>query len=78
MTLCVNSPHEVALTKAAERRIWEAFIDGGTTHSGRASTLPYIMRRCEREGVPYRLTAMPGMGYFIEPHKEEENGKETN
>ena len=63
--LVVSSPHEIALTKAAQKRTWDAFVKHGTTHSGNASTLPYIMRRCEREGIAYTLEAMPGTGYFI-------------
>lgn len=30
-----------------------------------ASTLPYIIRRCELERIPYVLTAVPGKGYFV-------------
>lgn len=65
--LCVNSPYEFALTKAAQRRTWDAFMRGGTNHSSRASTLPYIMRRCELEHIPYVLHAVPGKGYYIKP-----------
>lgn len=65
--LCVNSSHEFALTKAAQRRTWDAFMRGGTNHSAKASTLPYIIRRCELEKIPYTLQAIPGMGYYIKP-----------
>lgn len=61
------SPHEMALSKAAQRRTWDEFMKHGASHSGRASTLPYIMRRCEQEGQRYQLTAIPGKGYFIRP-----------
>lgn len=61
---------ELPLSKAQQRRTWEAFMEGGTTHSGRAQTLPYVMRRCEREKIPYKLTAVPGQGYHIEPWKD--------
>lgn len=67
--LCVNSPHEMAQSKAAQERLWKKFMQKGTIHSGRASLLPYIMRRCELEKVPYKLTAYPGEGYWIEPVK---------
>jgi hypothetical protein len=68
--LTVISPNEIALTKAAKRRIWDAFKDGGTSHSPQAATLPYIIRRCEKERVPYELYARPGEGYFIKPLKQ--------
>jgi hypothetical protein len=69
--LCVNSPHEVVLSKAAQGRLWANFKKNGTNHSGRASLLPYIIRRCELEGVPYVLKAYPGRGYYISMYKEE-------
>ena len=65
--IVVVSLHEMALSKAEQRRIWKAFIERGTSHSGKASTLPFVMRKCELEGVEYRLTAMPGESYWIEP-----------
>lgn len=61
------SPHEIAMTKAAQRRAWDAFKARGTSHSASASTLPYLLRRCEQEKVPYVLKAMPGQGYWLEP-----------
>jgi hypothetical protein len=68
--LCVMSPDEMALTKAAKHRIWDQFLNGGgTTHSPQAATLPYVIRRCEREKVPYEMYARPGEGYFIKPLK---------
>lgn len=67
--LTIISTHEIAMSKAAQRRTWEAFLDGGTNHSANASTLPYIIRRCELERIPYVLTAAPGMGYFIRKGK---------
>lgn len=63
--LCVNSPHELGLTKAAQRRIWDSFLSHGTNHSAQASTLCYIIRRCERDQIPYVLEAWPGQGYYI-------------
>jgi len=65
MTLTVISSHEMALSKAAQKRTWEQFCRSGTNHSGRAGTLPYIIRRCEQEGIPYELKAWPGRGYYI-------------
>lgn len=65
--LAVISTHEIALSKAAQRRTWDAFMNGGTNHSANASTLPYIIRRCEIQKLPYVLTAVPGKGYFIAP-----------
>jgi hypothetical protein len=63
--ITVGSPHETALTKAAQRRVWDAFLSSGTNHSASAATLPYIIRRCELEQIPYILNAVPGMGYYI-------------
>lgn len=63
--ICVTSPFEEPLSRTEQARIWARFLDGGTTHSAHASTLPYIMRRCEREKVSYLLQAMPGVGYHI-------------
>lgn len=67
--LCVNSPNEFAQSKAAQERLWQEFLRGGTNHSGLACTLPYIIRRCEREKQPYILKAVPSAGYWIEPYK---------
>ena len=64
----VHSPHR--LTGAIQRRTWEAFMDGGTSHSAVALTLSYIIERCERDGVAYLLEAHPGRGYFIKPLEE--------
>jgi len=69
--LVINNPHEVTIPKRMQKSIWSRFLDKGTTHSAQAGTLPYIMRRCEEEKIPYRLTAMPGVGYFIEPLPKE-------
>lgn len=61
---------KITLSKADRQRLWDAFLDGGGRHSSAAATLPYIIRRCEREHVPYILRAMPGVGYHLEPYKE--------
>ena len=70
--LTVISVFEIAMSKTAQQRTWAAFMGGGTNHSARASTLPYIIRRCETEKIPYTLIAAPGMGYFIKPAKIED------
>jgi hypothetical protein len=57
-------------SKAAQERTWQMFLKGGTSHSAQAHTLPYIINRCEREGIPYQLKAMPGSGYYISPLKD--------
>jgi hypothetical protein len=71
--LAVISTAEIALSKVAQKRIWRMFLDGGTNHSANASTLAYLIRRCELEGVPYKLNAYPGTGYFMEPIKGEKS-----
>lgn len=65
--LCVTSPFEVSQSRASGSRIWRTFLAGGTNHSSKAATLPYLIRRCEREGVSFRLEAHPGLGYRMEP-----------
>ena len=55
------------LTHAAIKRVWDAFLNGGTSHSAGAFTLTHIINRCEDEGIAYRLSAHPGHGYHIEP-----------
>jgi hypothetical protein len=56
--------------KTHKETSWQIFLKQGTRHSALAQTLPDIIRRCEREGVAYRLTAVPGQGYFIEPFEQ--------
>lgn len=68
--LTVISTHEMALSKAAKRRTWEAFMKNGTAHSANAATLPFIIRQCELCKIPYVLTARPGIGYHIKYLKE--------
>ena len=60
----------IALSKADRQILWRSFLQGGGRHSGLAATMPYIIRRCERERVPYILRAVPGVGYHLEPYKE--------
>jgi hypothetical protein len=63
---------QIAPSKAAFRRSWDAFMAHGSNHSAGAHMLPRIIRRCERERIPYRLSAMPGIGYYIETIDVEE------
>lgn len=65
--LTIISTHELALSKAAQERTWRSFLEGGTSHSANASTLPYLIRRCEQEKMPYTLVAQPSVGYFMKP-----------
>lgn len=67
ITLNATSPFELSVNKAEGARLWRDFMARGSQHSGRASLLPYLIRRCEREKIPYTLVAVPGMGYWIEP-----------
>ena len=67
MTLSITSTHERKLSRAAGARVWESFLRSGSGHSPAAAMLPYLIRRCEQEKVPYVLEAVPGMGYFIRP-----------
>jgi hypothetical protein len=46
---------------------------GGTSsHSGNGMTLRYMMEGLEDARCPYTMTAVPGVGYFIEVKKPEE------
>ena len=56
---------KIKLSEKMKRLTWEGFIQGGTSHSGNAGTLPYVMNRCEEEKVEYTLRAAPGKGYYI-------------
>jgi hypothetical protein len=67
ITLNASSPFEEELSAPQKREMWAAFLQGGTTHSARAATLPFIIRKCERDGVGYTLRAEPGTGYRIYP-----------
>ena len=58
-------PHRIS--NKLQEMFWANFLEKGTNHSGQGMTLPHIINRCERERVPYRLTAYPGQGYRIEP-----------
>ena len=55
------------LTKTEKNRIWKHFMETGhSTHSARASILPFLVRKCEEEGIPYMIQAYPGKGYGIQ------------
>ena len=58
------------LTARMNSRLWKQFLAAGSQHSGRASLLPYIIRRCEQEKIAYTLEAMPGVGYYIKRRVE--------
>jgi hypothetical protein len=66
-SLIVMSLWDEIGSKAFHERSWKQFKVSGTNHTSRAQTLARIINRCEREGVAYRLTAQPGLGYYIEP-----------
>lgn len=53
------------MSQRAKDDTWDTFMRNGTTHSKSAMTLPYIINRCEQEGIAYELQAWPGYGYFI-------------
>lgn len=53
-------------TATQTKMVWDEFMRSGTSHSGNATTLPYVINRCEQEGIPYKLEAAPGMGYRLE------------
>lgn len=57
-------------TNANLKRVWKEFIEHGTSHSSRGFWLTHIINRCEDEGKPYKLIALPGKGYWIVPCTE--------
>ncbi len=63
-------PNTKPLSNKTLEAFWDSFIISGSQHSAGAHTLEHIMNRCEREHIPFRLTAMPGMGYYMEVFKE--------
>lgn len=66
-----SSSHEINLPKAVQKRVWDAFMRNGSAHSAAASTLCFILNKCHQENQPYRLSAVPGKGYWIEPMTED-------
>ncbi len=57
-------------TNAQFERSWTSFLEHSTNHSASATFLVHIINRCERERIPYVLTAHPGQGYYIKPGVE--------
>lgn len=56
-----------SLTNANVRRTIEMFEQSGqSSHSGRATTLQYIIDYCEEQRIPYAISAAPGKGYYIQ------------
>lgn len=68
-TLLVHGMYEdeIVVSKTVREQSWQAFLREGSTHSARAYILPWLIRRCEMEGISYRLTASPGLGYHMDP-----------
>lgn len=76
--LTIISTHEMYLSKTQMRRQWNEFFNGHViTHSSNAQTLPWLIRKCEQEKVPYRLDAVPGYGYTIQKIEETPRFKEA-
>lgn len=45
----------------------KSFIEKGhSQHSGMGLFLPFILNYCEENSIPYKLTAHPKLGYYIE------------
>jgi hypothetical protein len=40
-----------------------------STHSAQANTLPLIIEAFEKARIPYRITAVPGLGYTVERYE---------
>jgi len=57
-------------TQRFNKLVWPQFMETGTNHSHKGIYLTHIIERCERLLIPYRITAMPGTGYFIEQAPE--------
>jgi hypothetical protein len=56
----------MAITKATVRDLEAAFVAGGSSHhSGAGATLWIITGYCERNAIPYRIDAYPGVGYDV-------------
>lgn len=54
-------------TSAAVRRVLTNFESfGSSSHSQNRGLLQYVIDYCEEKKIPYRLTANPGYGYYLE------------
>ena len=63
----VHMGHDGRLSPQMQERIWRSFkIGRELKHTAEASTLPYVVNRCEMEGIAYVLRASPGVGYTIQ------------
>ena len=59
----------ISATASQLRMIIDCFEQtGSSTHSPNAATLQYIIDYCELYKIPYRVTAHPSWGYFIEKY----------
>lgn len=67
ITVTSSGQRMIPVSKEAAKRTIKAFEHAGSSnHSSNAATLPIVVEHCERNKIPYRLTAVPGLGYFIE------------
>lgn len=58
------------ILKADQERLWRSFREGEAVQAIRLSTLSFLFERCEREGVPYHLSARPGFRYAVQLLKD--------
>jgi hypothetical protein len=59
------------ITNASHQRLIDQFNETGSSqHSANATTLQYVIDYCEENKIAYRVTCMPGAGYFIEKAPE--------
>ncbi len=59
--------HEKKLTQKSLDDFWVLLQEQrATNHSARGMTLSHLIQKCEETKTPYRLTAHPGKGYFLE------------
>lgn len=65
-----------AITPSQRRSVvlrqWLAELKEGkpTHHSSQGLTVAYYIEALEAAGVPYKLTAYPGLGYYIDTQVE--------
>lgn len=69
--LCVTSPFEKPIPRNRQESLWRGFMERGSSHSNQATLLPFLIRKCEQEKIPYMLKAYPRRGYYIERLKDE-------